>query len=231
MNLGIVRNIIASYFEGKGIQRNVSPEDITRWLNVAQVTHFKRRTGLPEEYVPGTPIPSEVVELTKRITADLRPFYVYVGYDFSTPLFLTNGIGEIPSDMYYPLSMIYHYSLTARRPIDIVGGKKFHDRIGDAVEKPTLWDPVSTFIKDNILVEPRTISQIDFLYLKYPRAVDFKVIADAGFFEYDPEHSIELEWDDVNTIDIIFLALNSLGYNLVREEVLTYAEKAKITGK
>ena len=66
MNLGVIRNILASYFEGKGVQRNVSPEDITRWLNVAQLTHFKRRTGLPEEYKPGTPIPSHVAELTKR---------------------------------------------------------------------------------------------------------------------------------------------------------------------
>jgi len=230
MNLGIVRNVIASYFEGKGVQRNVTPEDITRWINVAQLTHFKRRTGLPEEYSPGAPIPSQVVELTKRISADLRPFYEYVGYDFSTPLYLTNGVADTPSDMYYPLSMIYHYSETVMRPIDIVGGKKFHDRIGDAIEKPTLWDPVSTFIKDNILLEPRTIRQIDFLYLKYPTSVLFAVKQDSGFNEYDSENSIELEWDDVNTVDIIFLVLNSLGYNLVREEVANYAEKAKIQG-
>lgn len=230
MTLGEVQLTIASYFEGKGVQRNLTPEELTRSINVAQLTHFKRRTGLPEEYKPGMAIPSQVAELTKRISADLRPFYKYMGYDFSAPLYLTNGVGTIPSDMYYPLSFIYHYSEKTRRSFDILGGKKFHDRIADAVEKPTLWEPVATFIAENVLIEPRTIRQVDFLYLKYPTPVEFKVTEANGFFEYDTTTSTELEWDDVNTVDIIFLILNSLGYNLVREEVAQYAEKAKIQG-
>jgi len=49
-----------------------------------------------------------------------------------------------------------------------------------------------------------------FVYLKLPQKPVFSVSYDRGFAEYDPTNSTELEWNDMNILDIVSILINEL---------------------
>ena len=234
MTLNEIRNIINIISGEKLKGRVITPEDFELMLKVANLKHFKRKVGLPEEYQPGAPLPAQAFEITTKSTMDLSPFKVHMGRTGVMPLYVdTYGEAVTPSDMYYPSTMQYNYILngvTKKRNIDIVSDLEWTERSSDALTQPTDRNPVANIQDSYIRFSPITDKFVEFVYLRYPIDPVYAYSQDKGYVEYNASSSTELEWDEVNQIDIISILLFDLGINMGKGDILSYADKVKKEG-
>jgi hypothetical protein len=86
MTLEELRLIATTLIADKNPAINLPPEQWDILLHFSQLKHYKRKVGLPEEYQPGQPRPSQVYAITQRIDDDLAPFSVHMGRDGELPL-------------------------------------------------------------------------------------------------------------------------------------------------
>ena len=236
MDLNFIRYYIAYLVRQSPVQvRDLTPEEFTDLLNICQLVNFKKKIGLPEEYQPNNPQPRQSYEITRKISHDLRKFMVYMGQNVP-PLFVnTDGFAYLPSDCYYPSAMRFKYiksGVTSYKKVDLVTDEQFFDRQNDYITKPTKKHPIANIIGDMVRVEPRDLKYIEFDYLRRP--VDCYFAIDdgvAGYNAYDATNSVQLEWDDVNVIDIIALVLERIGVNLTRDDILKFGEQFKQQGQ
>lgn len=153
----------------------LSPTDFNDINKAAQLRHFKRKVGLPEEYQPGVPLPRQSYEITQKITDDLMPFKVHMGAPGTMPLQVANdGTAIIPSNLYYPGSLSYiHFDPTCNvegqvRMIDVLTDGQWVDIAGNSLKRPTYEYPVCNFQSGYIRFLPKDIQRVDFVYLRYP---------------------------------------------------------------
>jgi len=209
-------------------------QEFSLLLKVNNLKHFKQKTGLPEQYQPGMPLPAQVFEITQKMTQDLRRFKVFMGKKGTAPLMLdTNGYADVPSDMYYPSSFTYQYFTSFKdrwRTVDVLTDEEYDKRLGSAVEQPTKYWPVCNFQKDFIRFVPIDMQYINFNYIRYPVDPEYVMKLENNIPEYDAANSTELEWDETNQIDIMMLVLVDLGMFLKREDIIKYATQAKTQG-
>lgn len=236
MKLDEIRNLLVLIADEKGQEFNLQPEDYNDLLHLAQLKHFKIKLGLPEEYRPGMPLPAQAFEITERITEDLRPFKVIRGWHFTNPLEPdeAKGIVEYPEDYYIVSEMSYFYTEndeTLERNIDPLSDLEFNKARTSMVKKPDYMFPVCNMQADFIRLSPNLNQPINMVYLKLPKKPFYKVIDNDGFYEYDPDNSVELEWDEMNVIDIMVLMLGDIGISLKKQAVMEYAQNLKERGK
>jgi hypothetical protein len=233
MNLEQIRDLLVLISGENGQQFNYSPEDYCDLLHLAQLKHFKRKLGLPEEYQPGMPAPRQAYEITQKITEDIRHFKVMKGWGVSTPLFLTNGVLSYPVDYFYPSSLSYNYPIGEEfleRNIDILSDKEYADITTSVLKKPDAFFPVCNMQATFIRFAPKLTSGINIAYLRLPIKPFWKVIDNDGFYEYDHSNSVNLEWDDINIIDIIVIMLGDLGIPLNSQNIVQYSQNLKEKG-
>ena len=72
----------------KEVSGYVSPTDIDRALDRAQMSKFVELYGNPKGYQPGRPIPPIAYGMTQKIADDLRKFKKVESYETSTDLSL-----------------------------------------------------------------------------------------------------------------------------------------------
>lgn len=223
-NIFRVINIIA----GKKTKSKVlTPEQYEIMIHVAQLKHLKRKIGLPEEYQPGRPLPAQLFEITRINTMDLSPFKKFLGKKEDEPPLIVDSYGyaTIPDDLYYPSVMEYK-----NRNIEIVSDELWNLRKSDALLKGTERNPIANFQNNFIRFNPLKNCFVDFIYLRNPIKPVFAYTLTKGYIEYDENNSIELEWNEINQIDIIAILLFDLGINIEKPEILQVAESVKTKG-
>ena len=236
MNLGELFDLAGFIVQDIDPEKQVSPPEFELALKAANIKHFKQKIGLPEEYQPGMPLPRQVPEITMKITEDIRPFKVFMGRGAganATPLSVDDGYATIPDDYYYPLSMVYRWvkdGAIVRRNIDIVDDLEWGNRISDPLTKGTKKNPICNYQATEIRFQPDSILFVDFTYLRMPNEPVFATKYDDGYVQYDAANSTELEWDDINQLDILYKTLTDLGFGLKRGDVIQYAEQHKQQG-
>ena len=235
MNLNFVLKLVNFTVKefGKELQPIADNVAFSDQLHYAQLKYFKNKIGAPEEYVPGMPLPAQAFEITKRITEDLRPFKVLMGWEDSAPIVVDNkGNASYPNDYYYPSVMTYLMkdNKDFERPIDFLSDAEFTKRVTSFSEKPTKWFPVVNLQSDKMRFYPKDINLVNFIYLRFPKKPFLATKSPRGFEEYDPEFSIQLEWNDISVIDIIAIFLGNIGISIKSGELLNYSEKLKQQG-
>lgn len=224
---------LARYIAGARMPGStLSQEMFGLLLDAAQMKHYKRRIGLPEAYQPGNPTPSVSFDITQKITDDLRRFKVEMG-DTEAPLMVVNGRAQIPANYYYGSSFLYKYvrNYTIKyKKVEVLNDKQLDERLASTIIYPTLKNPVVNFQSDYLRVFPRQIQYLDFTYLRRPVTPIIKTITLNGVAAYDEANSVELEWDDINKIDILHIALGDMGIEMKKPEVLQYSELHKSQG-
>lgn len=235
MNLHEISQTIALILgDYEPTQATPTRQEFSLLLKINSLKHFKRKMGLPEQYQPGMPLPAQVFEITEKLSQDVRRFKVFMGKKDTAPLMLdTNGYADVPSDMYYPSSFTYRYFTASKnrwRTVDVLTDEEFDRRLGSVVEQPTKYWPVCNFQRDFIRFAPVDMQYINFNYIRYPVDPIYAVKKDDFITVYDAANSTELEWDDINQIDIMMLVLVDLGMFLKREDIIKYATQAKVQG-
>lgn len=223
-------------------------------LLTSNIEQFKRKYGLPEEFVPGRALPSQYWEAVQQNTDDLHRFKVALD-GLVNPVFKfdKNGVAQLPSDYVHHSSLNHNMALVAKcktsmrmRPIEIMKDNQWGSRVGSVLKKPTFKNPIAKIQDNYIQVAPVGITMAHFTYLRLPNTpfYDYNIIDDTEVYlppggvhdgsvlpASTPSRSVELEWPEDNHVDIANIILSAIGVNLREGVVYQDAEKHKQTGK
>lgn len=234
MNLKDIRDIIVLISGDKGLEFSLTPEEFVDLLNNAQLKHYKRKLGLPEQYAPGMPVSRQSYEITSVLTEDLRKFKVVLGDNLTTPLTLdSSGHLIYPSDYYIVTSIIYYYvsgGNTYLRNVKILNDLQYGEAVSRVSTVPDEMFPVCNRQATYIQFYPILTGNLSMTYLRLPVKPVWGLDTTNGYYGYDDANSVQLEWDDINIIDIISILLGDLGIPLNDGEVIQYAENIKEKG-
>jgi len=233
MNLEQLRILVSTLVRDKASDVNIVPEQWGLLLKMANLKHFKRKVGLPEEYTPGRPLPAQLPEISQRITDDLLPFKVFMGR-YGTPKLQIDQNGEavIPTGFFYPLSLLYpvvEISLTYNE-VKVLTDSGWSDYMSSSIITPSKKYPICNFQKGYIRFSPKNMQSVEFTYLRRPVDPVYAYTSDSGFIQYDPVNSVELEWDEPNQIDILYMLLSDVGVVVTRGDIMQVAETVKTKG-
>lgn len=234
MNLQDIRDIMVLISGDKGLNFSYTEKGFGDLLNVAQLKHYKRKLGLPEQYAPGMPVSRQSYELTSILTEDLRQFKVLIGGNTSTPVTLdANGHFVYPSD-YFIVTNFTYYSVsggvTYLRKVPILNDLQYGEAVSRVSTAPDEMFPVCNRQATYIQFNPILTGNLSMTYLRMPVKPVWALDTTGGFYGYDAVNSVQLEWDDINIIDIITIALGDIGIPTKNEEVYQYAENLKERG-
>lgn len=233
MNLDKVRTLITTFVQAHRPGMAMGLNEFNSILATANLLHFKRKLGLPEDYQPGQYIARQGAEASTKNIIDLQKFIVSRGVETS-PVIFSNGIANAPSDFYYPLAAMHtHYAGEAgliERKFDFVSEYDWAEFISNSIKLPDLFFPIIKISNGKLYIYPRTISVVRIDYYRQPRTPVYSTVIENGVNVYDEATSVQLEWDDINTVDIIILALSLLSVPVSREDILQYSEVKKQQG-
>lgn len=196
---------------------------------------FRRKYGLPEEYVQGVPLPRQAWQLTQNITDDLRMLL--------TPIDLfvdVNGYADLPSN-YVHYSSIGYNAITnpetcdgdhkiSIRELKIVDDDKWNKLLSHSIKFPTKTYPIARFIGNRIQFMPKDLGKVNMNYLKYPNMPywGYNIVNDVAV--YDSTKSIQFDLPAITHIEISRILLSYIGINLREGDLFTYAETVKEKG-
>lgn len=234
MTLEDIRNLFSLIAGDNGITVNLNEDDLTDMLHLAQLKYYKQKLGLPEEYQPGMPLPRQAYEITDRMVEDLRVFKKVIGASTSTPITLDiDGHYTLPSDYFIATSLTYNYTtsgITYLRKIDRLNDKEYESVTTKVSTKPDEWYPVCNIQNTYIRFSPILTGDISMVYLRLPAKPKYAITTANGYYQYDSINSTELEWGDLEVIDILVILLGDLGIKLKSGDVINYSDKIKEKG-
>jgi hypothetical protein len=226
MNNFDIYNIV-NYVVNIDINGNAySPEEFERDLNGQSLRLFKKKLGLPEEYQPNAPIPRQGVDVSSVNQRDLRPFLV------KESLTAASGVYDISAKKVAHVLGLSPSPQTGF-PCDELTSSEYYDRVNNPITQPTLYYPAYAWTSDAVIeFLPSTITNFNIRYYKFP--TDAVVVIDANATtllpEYNADSSTELEWDDINKMDLVYMILRNAGVNLQRQDVQAYADNVVKSG-
>lgn len=202
----------------------------------ANLDLYKKVSGIPEEYQPGTPLAREFFEMNQKSLDEIRFFK---GHLFDEAV--ASGYFALPADYVYHDSMSYIYQRSIdgtptnlERPVEILREQQAADRKGNWIKKPTTKNPIAVIRKvltnDRMYVFPDTINAVDFHYYRLPVTPVFAYTIVSDELTYDSGNSTEFEWPEVKHMDLVRILLSYLGINLSDELLIQYAENQKTKG-
>ena len=217
---------------------SLKPKNYNTLLYVSNIEYFNKKFGLPEEYRPGHPFPSQAWETTQNMTDSLRKFKVKLGYD-NTPLVISsNGKADIPANYAHYSSLRYNLAINencdstiSMRSIDILTDAQWADRVGSSINPPSYEYPICMFQNNYIQFLPLDLKFVEFTYLRFPETPSYIYTVDSyDNIVYDAINSIQLEWEDNDIMNIAKLILSKIGINLRETSIVNYAEMQKQMG-
>ena len=240
MNLGEILSLI-NYISNKDqTGRTMTPNQFNLLLDASNNDYFKKKYGLPEEYQPGQPFPAQSYEITQKITDDMRSFKKWLGgRDYPALSIDTSGRADIPTDYVHYSSIRYRKvtnsadcttPTTEYKTIEVLTDAQIGDRLQNSIKMPTIDNPICSFYSDYIQFYPITLARTDFTYLRYPTTPIFGYTIVNDVEVYNPSTSTEIEWPDINHLDIVRIILSYIGINLREPQLFQYAEMKKKEG-
>ena len=233
----------AQYLLNKNQRGNaLSVDEFNSLLPLVGLTYFKLKVGLPEEYMPGRPIPRQAWENSQKITDDLRLVEVNMGGD-TPPLYVNDkGFANLPPD--------YIHQSTAHSQfgdIEFLNSDDFSGRKFKQLKKPTLRYAVCRVIGDRLEFMPKNINSVNFSYLRLPKMgyLDVKIVNDVE--QYLPEgevhdgsntevplgsgsRTVQPEWPEQTHQDLVNLIVSLGSKNLRDGSSYQIAEAVKQKG-
>lgn len=237
MNINEFVKLVASIIGDYPDHRNLTHVQISRMANAASLKLMKKKIGLPEMYQPGMPMPPEATEISRKNKEDLRPFLVEAGIkdNPAIPVDL-NGFADIPKKLYYCSTLEYWKPLPPLlggyevKPIEILTDLQYQDRQGSSIIYPDIDHPICNFQKDYMRFLPSGLGYVHMIYYRYPSNCLYAIKYVNDMPVWDPNNSVDLEWNDDNQLSVMVLLLGDLGINLEKGDLLQYAELHKQQG-
>lgn len=210
----------------------ITPERFKELIKVVNIDLFRNKYGLPEEYQPGRPVPSEFADITIKNTDDLKAFKVFMP---NTPV--NTGILPFPSNYAHRDTVTYNFSKTINgaptvlpKPVEILREAEFASRNGNYTKRPTTANPIGVVRSSGIHIRPLEITSADFSYFRFPITPVFNYTLGDGYITYSPATSTEFEFPIDEHYTLVKMMLSIIGVNLRESDVVGYAEQKLQTG-
>ncbi len=196
---------------------SVSPNEFNLAARRANISLFKRRYGLPEEYQPGRPIPSQGYEVTQKIKDDLRVFK-------TTVTIMVDSAGKmiLPNDYVHKLAINFRKVVNNATgnptvtfsEVETVDDDKFTGRKRSSLKAPTNDYPICNFNNTFVEFAPADLGEVEFIYLRLPAdpVWGFNIVNTIEL--YDAAQSTNFEWNEIVTDDLSAIILDYIGINI-----------------
>lgn len=196
---------------------HLTPEMITKFLSLANWKKFK-------------------IETEADNMDNLLPFKVVMGDHNSMPLTIDKyGIADKPANYYKNHSMVYNHVINGvghERVIEVVPrDETFDDLVASSIDKPTRYFPLANIQATTIRFSPKDLRYVNFIYIKKPDEPVYAYKTDKGYVQYDEGDSVQLQWDEVNQVDVIYFLLELLGLSLKKGELVKQIQQQKVSEK
>jgi hypothetical protein len=115
--------------------------------------------------------------------------------------------------------------------VELVDESEYMMRKTSSLTPINVFYPVYRILGDNLVISPKTITRTEYSYLRLPTDAVVAVTLDANYNEvYDAANSVELEWNDLDKLEIISIILGDVGLNLRSSDIITASEQLKAKG-
>jgi hypothetical protein len=229
----VIREIVNYLINKSQTGNTFGVDEFNTELNYASKKLFKRRLGMPEEYELNAPITKQSYALTSRILESLSHFVINDNLKF------VGGVTAKPADLIYPLGMIENIASNASdcsvdiEPVlvELVDESEYMMRKTSSLTPINVFYPVYRILGDNLVISPKTITRTEYSYLRLPTDAVVAVTLEANYNEvYDAANSVELEWNDLDKLEIISIILGDVGLNLRSSDIMAASEQLKAKG-
>lgn len=221
--------------------RVFTPEEFNMACGFADYELMKLKYGLPEQYRPGMPIPSQGWEITQEITDALSHLKVYMGGRSEAQLFLDkDGYANFPENYLHYSSLAYvDYEYKCgdeeqdeiRVPIEVIKDGDWDTRISDVLTKPTMEYPICRFNSGYMEFRPRKLGSVDFTYLRKPNPAVLGYTIDANYnIVYNEADSTQPDWPEQMYNEFAIILYNWMAVNIKSQVNIQDAQNRKIQG-
>jgi hypothetical protein len=228
MNINDIYKTV-SYMVDKYQGTYLSPDDFNLAINTAQRQYLNFLTGETAEFNQGV----------RRATSGGFSNDVTTGGSLSvflkeSDIGITSQLAPQPAD-FYKISALRtqdnDYSI--RR----VGADKIYSYINNAIDPPTVTEPIYTEIGNYFKFWPSTLTGVKIIYFRKPADARWGYTGDLVYNSsvYDastnPTGSTQLEWPDNDINDIIYRTLGIIGINLKDGDLIRVSQTVKNDGQ
>jgi hypothetical protein len=221
-----------SYLVDKYQGTYISPEDFHRVINMAQYQYI-------ESIVDGTGninsnnrnTPTGLIS-NAAISDKLSKFYV------ESTLGVTTGLAGKPNGMWTATSL----RTSANRPIKKVFDDNLATTLSNAIDAPTVSDPVYMEVSNGFRFYPSTVSAPILGYIRTPNKMVWAYYDDlvhlpagatvpVGKTLIPSTGSVNPEWGEADMNEIIYIAAGIIGINLKDGDLIRAAQTIKNEGQ
>jgi hypothetical protein len=202
-----------------------SPEEIDDAVNWASLDLFNELYGLRYLNQPQRAVPLTAYEINQKNKDDLRVFI-----ENKYAMALTNGIGDLPAD-YIHWSMMQTTNDNKTKEVKVIDDAKWSSRINRVTAAPSKSSPVCRIYNSKVEFSPTDLLNITLTYLKKPTTAKWAYTVVDGRPVWDQGNSVDFEWGEENSMEIISRALTFLGVNLEDVNLQQYTRYRKEAGK
>lgn len=208
---------------------NATPARVNLALNMANSSLFKRYNNIPESWQPGQPMAkmmfSESADIEKVMRLFKRTVTLYINDD---------GITNVPDDFIKESTLTYatlHDGQLVENEVLVCNDAEFQESKTSYVVPATLDNPTCNFIQNQIRFLPKNLINVDMTYLRMPVTPVWAFTLVSNRPVYDANNSVQPEWPDDVMNDYLMLAVQYLGVNAQKQDIIGYAEQYKQGGQ
>lgn len=228
----------------KKLSGGLSPDTRNRYYDLVNIDLLKLKAGLPEDYQKGDYTSKQGIEVTFKISDDIKNFLVD-GVDIPR-----NASGYFPYPGNYAAYnyMMFGYiknnckdtSITWKSTEPVTGSERAI-RLGSHLLKPTKKRPIVRWTAGGWGIDPDTIKQIRVFYLRLPATPfrNYYKVGDQDLFDrtgalstaYPGIPSVDAEWPETMLGDFVIRVCRYAGIELREDELVQFAEARKSKGE
>jgi hypothetical protein len=228
MNINDVHNTIL-YFLNKEQNGFVTHEEIDLVLDKSQMVLFNQYHNNPKQVAN-----SAKYGESQRMDDALSPFKQrYTFTSIATP----SGIITLPNDYMHLISLyttVYNNTLQRNvySAVQVLNEEELIERLESQVLPVTPDDPIAIMNSQNrIQLFPESPATGGVYYFKRPAVPVFSYTQSGRTVTYNPATSTQLEWRDMDIMNVIVIALSYYGLNMSSEMVMQFALNREVQGQ
>lgn len=223
-----------------------NPDNFNLSLKTNSIILLRELTGITNDFNFGVPVSRRQKGMSYLLDDKTNKFKKKGNISFSS------GIATLPND-YFRFDSLR--TTGAQEDVELLFSSEVSHRLSNYIDAPDTEFPACEIIGSSVYIYPPTISSGSLVYYRYPEVAkyDFYIDADGNvqYLEVGQTYtlkanevgsagqtsgnvvstSVELEWDDPEKIDIIWLCLKQLGVNLSRQDLYQISDKIQSEGK
>lgn len=212
------------YIIRKNQNGNLKPQDFNLIINTASISYMDYLLGEFQKYIPGRPFAAVDFGQNQDIRQRLSPF-------IPAPVTVSinaNGYGAYPTD--YLNSDAMWYGAYEQR-VKFIQQDRLFSHLNSYID-PVATNPIYMIYKDGFQFYPTNLGTASLSYVKKPTNMFWNYSTDIYNRPiYNPNGSVQPEWQELDQLEIVVRALAQVGVNLQLRDVEQYSQMIKQGGQ